>query len=146
VPLSLSLSIVKAFNCVPQLNSTFLNSELLFYCEPKDAQKSSTFIPESHLLLSHLKIIVNQLIANSADMKKLIIDNLETLLQTLKEQANDKNKSIFLLFTGSKDSSGKSWCPDCNIADPIIEQVINEQTYDSDDYLFITVFVGERDV
>jgi hypothetical protein len=79
-------------------------------------------------------------------MKKLIIDNLETLLQTLKEQANDKNKSIFLLFTGSKDSSGKSWCPDCNTADPIIEQVINEQTYDSDDYLFITVFVGERDV
>jgi len=89
---------------------------------------------------------VSQLIANFANfanMKKLIINNLETLLQTLKEQAN---KSIFLLFTGSKDSSGKSWCPDCNTADPVIEQVINEQTYDSDDYLFITVFVGERDV
>lgn len=25
----------------------------------------------------------------------------------------DKNKQIFVLFTGSPDSAGNSWCPDC---------------------------------
>jgi len=78
-------------------------------------------------------------------MKKLIVHNLEALLQTIKEHSVDKNTTIILLFTGSKDCSGNSWCPDCNVADPVISQVINDQTYNSDHYLFITVFVGERD-
>ena len=24
-----------------------------------------------------------------------------------------QNKQIYVLFSGSKDASGKSWCPDC---------------------------------
>lgn len=76
-------------------------------------------------------------------MKKLIIDNVEEILQTIKVQ---NSNHVILLFTGSKDESGKSWCPDCVTADPAIEEVINDEEYDSDDYLFITVFVGQRDV
>lgn len=76
-------------------------------------------------------------------MKKLIIDNVEEILQTIKEQ-NPNN--VILLFTGSKDSQGKSWCSDSRNADPFIEEVINNEEYNSDDYLFITVFVGQRDV
>jgi hypothetical protein len=37
------------------------------------------------------------------------LSELSTKLDGLK----DKN-DVYILFTGSKDSSGSSWCPDCN--------------------------------
>jgi len=80
-------------------------------------------------------------------MKKLIIDNdIQTLLQNINDISVDKKKTIILLFTGSKGASGESWCPDCNVAEPILEEVIDDQSYASDDYVFITTFVGQRDV
>ncbi len=42
----------------------------------------------------------------------------------LKETENDE-KPFFILFTGSKGSNGKSWCPDCTAADPVIESALN---------------------
>lgn len=30
------------------------------------------------------------------------------------------NKPLFILFTGTKGSNGRSWCGDCTAADPII--------------------------
>ena len=37
------------------------------------------------------------------------LSELLTKLDGLKGQDD-----VFILFTGSKDASGKSWCPDCN--------------------------------
>ena len=34
---------------------------------------------------------------------------LSKKLESLRPQ-----KDVFILFTGSKNESGKSWCPDCN--------------------------------
>lgn len=40
------------------------------------------------------------------------VNGLSELLTKL-DELKDKN-DVFILFSGSKDASGKSWCPDCN--------------------------------
>ena len=39
-----------------------------------------------------------------------------------------KNISL-ALFTGSKDASGKSWCPDCVSAEPNIQKMIGSDAF-----------------
>lgn len=40
------------------------------------------------------------------------------------EDLQTKSKTFFILFTGSKDSNGRSWCPDCTAAEPIINDAL----------------------
>lgn len=40
------------------------------------------------------------------------VNGLSELLAKL-DSLKDQN-DVYILFTGSKDSSGHSWCPDCN--------------------------------
>ncbi|XP_076338492.1 thioredoxin domain-containing protein 17-like [Tachypleus tridentatus] len=57
------------------------------------------------------------------------------------DQLGDDN-SVFILFTGSKGSDGKSWCPDCVLAEPVIEEalkIIDEEV------VFIVCEVGSRE-
>nr|ADD38068.1 Thioredoxin domain-containing protein 17 [Lepeophtheirus salmonis] len=50
--------------------------------------------------------------------------------------------TLAVLFTGSIDpSSGKSWCPDCVVAEPIVDSVMKDKT----EVHFLRVFVGPRD-
>jgi hypothetical protein len=70
----------------------------------------------------------------------------QTLLNGLKELRSylsniDKSKAIFILFTGSKDEKGHSWCPDCNTADPVIHNSIKYLKPNSE---LITCIVGDR--
>ncbi|EFO25667.1 hypothetical protein LOAG_02819 [Loa loa] len=67
------------------------------------------------------------------------LNELNTLLNGLKCRT-------VILFTGSKDD-GKSWCPDCVRAEPIIEKVIEEIVSSGDldtDFTFIECSVGSR--
>ncbi|EFO83442.1 hypothetical protein CRE_03102 [Caenorhabditis remanei] len=58
-----------------------------------------------------------------------------------------KGQRIVALFTGSKIlTTGKSWCPDCVVAEPVIDQIIKEPPVSETDVHFITVFVGNREV
>ncbi|CAP21777.1 Protein CBG00487 [Caenorhabditis briggsae] len=58
-----------------------------------------------------------------------------------------KGKRVVALFTGSKNlSTGQSWCPDCVVAEPIVDQVIQDTVVAAIDVHFITVFVGNREV
>lgn len=51
-------------------------------------------------------------------------------------------RSTFILFTGNKDQPNEqSWCPDCNVADPVIKKCLDYLPNDSE---FITCFVGDR--
>ncbi|OTF72010.1 thioredoxin domain-containing protein, partial [Euroglyphus maynei] len=50
-------------------------------------------------------------------------------------------KKLILLFTGNKKSDGKSWCPDCVVASPVIENVVKEIA--DSDMVFVTVLVGD---
>lgn len=44
--------------------------------------------------------------------KQLHVKGLAQLLEELKNL--EAQEDVFILFTGSKDDTGKSWCPDCN--------------------------------
>ena len=51
-------------------------------------------------------------------------------------------KHVFILFTGDKDQPNEqSWCPDCNVADPVIKKHVATLNEDSQ---FLTCFVGKR--
>ena len=63
-------------------------------------------------------------------------------LNEILQESKDKSSRIFVLFFGN-ETDGKSWCPDCVAAKPIIQK--NYQYLKSGD-LFVTVFVGKRDV
>ena len=43
------------------------------------------------------------------------------------DEATSLAPKVYVLFTGSKnESTGKSWCPDCTRADPVIDKVMKE--------------------
>ncbi|XP_019621491.1 PREDICTED: thioredoxin domain-containing protein 17-like [Branchiostoma belcheri] len=66
---------------------------------------------------------------------------VEGLSAFLEAVENHKGKAIFALFTGSHDAQGKSWCPDCVAADPVVEQCVKGAPEDA---VFITCSVGDR--
>ena len=49
---------------------------------------------------------------------------------------------VFVLFSGSKDAGGKSWCPDCVTAEPVVDAGLTKAPEDA---VFIYVGVGGRD-
>lgn len=85
------------------------------------------------------------------------LSQLRSYLSTLE----GSKKPVFILFTGDKDDSGKSWCPDCNgmsltqfffifnnlihikilVADPVIQRNLKNLSENSE---FITCYVGDR--
>ena len=74
--------------------------------------------------------------------KRSIFTGLKELRAYLSSiEALDVKKKVFILFTGNKDSNDKSWCPDCNLADPVIESNLEMLSKESE---FITCFVGDR--
>jgi len=48
---------------------------------------------------------------------------------------------VFVMFSGSKDSNGDSWCPDCVVAEPVVNQCMQKAPEDSH-YLYVGV--GDR--
>jgi len=70
-------------------------------------------------------------------MKRLTANSANQLEKLVNEQVN----TVVLLFTGTKQANGKSWCPDCVVADPVIESVT--QQLKTADLTFITVPVGD---
>ncbi|CAB3981051.1 Hypothetical predicted protein [Paramuricea clavata] len=74
----------------------------------------------------------------SEEVKVNGLSELLAKLDSLKEQ-ND----VYILFTGSKDSSGNSWCSDCNDADPVIKKCLPNAPEGS---VFICCIVGDRSV
>ena len=76
-------------------------------------------------------------------MKQLSTTSSAELDQWVTQYSNEQLTNVVLLFTGTKNAStGKSWCPDCVVADPVIESVV-KQTQARDDIVFITIPVGD---
>ena len=42
-----------------------------------------------------------------------------------------KGVTVLALFTGDKDDSGHSWCPDCNDAQPVIDAALARSPVES---------------
>jgi len=54
----------------------------------------------------------------------------------------EKDGDLFVLFSGSKNAAGESWCPDCVVAYPVVQDCLKDV---SDDSTFLYVEVGGRD-
>ena len=61
-----------------------------------------------------------------------------------KLESLSKAERLLVLFSGSKNERGESWCPDCVTADPVIRKAVEEQGQAADVTLF-HVSVGGRD-
>nr|ABK63289.1 thioredoxin-related protein 14 [Branchiostoma belcheri tsingtauense] len=71
----------------------------------------------------------------------VVSEKVEGLSAFLEVVEKHKGKTIFALFTGSHDAQGKSWCPDCVAADPVVEECVKGAPEDA---VFITCSVGDR--
>lgn len=67
------------------------------------------------------------------------VTGYEAFVAYIQKFKSDANVNVY--FTGSKDLTGESWCPDCNVAWPIVEEALNKV---SDESHFVYVDVGDR--
>lgn len=67
------------------------------------------------------------------------IQEFKDKLQAVKSS----KKTIIAMFSGGKDAgTGKSWCPDCVTAQPVVDAVVAQA---SDNIIYIYCSVGGRD-
>jgi thiol-disulfide isomerase/thioredoxin len=72
-------------------------------------------------------------------VKEVTVEGVKEFEDTIKNFT--KNDSVFVLFTGSLGQDGKSWCPDCIVADPVI---MSSKQFIPANATFIVCHVGER--
>ncbi|KAK6625210.1 hypothetical protein RUM43_005501 [Polyplax serrata] len=65
-------------------------------------------------------------------------DECVKLLNSLEQKAK-----VVLYFSGTVNEKGENWCPDCQVAQPIVDDVLKEN--EKKDFIFIHVAVGTRD-
>ncbi|KAK7804157.1 hypothetical protein U0070_022465, partial [Myodes glareolus] len=73
-----------------------------------------------------------------ATFTEVSVSGFEEFDQAVKEH---QGKTIFAYFSGSKDAEGKSWCPDCVEAEPVVREGLKHVT---EDCVFIYCQVGDR--
>uniref|UniRef100_A0A183CAC3 Thioredoxin domain-containing protein 17 n=1 Tax=Globodera pallida TaxID=36090 RepID=A0A183CAC3_GLOPA len=79
-------------------------------------------------------------------------DGLRSCLLELQRSNRHYSGGIFVLFTGAKVAdTGRSWCPSCVRAEPVIEQALDDLAkVDTDQQqlhiVFITCDIGNREV
>ncbi|KAG8199026.1 hypothetical protein JTE90_021041 [Oedothorax gibbosus] len=72
-------------------------------------------------------------------VKRINVEGFDAVQKAIRE--NSKSDSLFVLFSGAKNSRGESWCPDCVAAEPIIEEGLKIAPESS---VFIYCSVGDR--
>uniref|UniRef100_A0AAA9T7N5 Thioredoxin domain-containing protein 17 n=4 Tax=Pecora TaxID=35500 RepID=A0AAA9T7N5_BOVIN len=73
-----------------------------------------------------------------ASYEEVSVSGYEEFMQVV-EQHSDK--TIFAYFSGSKDAEGKSWCPDCVQAEPVVREGLKHV---GEGCVFIYCQVGEK--
>ena len=72
-------------------------------------------------------------------LERVIVEGLQSLYKAIGSIGTKRD--IYVLFTGNKTAdTGKSWCPDCVAAEPVIEKALK----DLDDAVFVYCHVGDR--
>ena len=74
-------------------------------------------------------------------VQKVEVEGFDAFVEQV-EKHKASGKPIFVLFSGSKDANGKSWCPDCVVAEPVVKAALEKAPEDA---AFIYVGVGGRD-
>ncbi|RZF36588.1 hypothetical protein LSTR_LSTR010699 [Laodelphax striatellus] len=75
-------------------------------------------------------------------VKRYNVDGIEEFNSKIKE-LEALNETLFVMFSGSPNEEGHSWCPACQIAEPIVDEVL-EKYKDNDSVHFLFVRVGDR--
>ncbi|CAF3971966.1 unnamed protein product [Rotaria sp. Silwood2] len=70
----------------------------------------------------------------------IFLTGYEQLKKTLENYGKDKR--VFVLFSGAKDSQGHSWCPDCVLAEKPVEETVKSSLPSNG--IFIECSVGDR--
>uniref|UniRef100_A0A8D2JJC6 Thioredoxin domain-containing protein 17 n=1 Tax=Sciurus vulgaris TaxID=55149 RepID=A0A8D2JJC6_SCIVU len=73
-----------------------------------------------------------------ATFEEVSVSGFEEFNQAVEQH---QGKTIFAYFTGSKDAEGKSWCPDCVEAEPVVREGLK---HISEGCVFIHCQVGEK--
>ncbi|XP_004684803.1 PREDICTED: thioredoxin domain-containing protein 17 [Condylura cristata] len=74
-----------------------------------------------------------------ARYEEINVSGFEAFNQAVKQH---KDKAIFAYFTGSKDAAGRSWCPDCVLAEPVVREGLKH--IKEEGCVFIYCQVGEK--
>nr|AMK05619.1 thioredoxin 3 [Euphausia superba] len=74
-------------------------------------------------------------------VQKIKVEGFEACIAEV-DKVKGSGAPIFVLFSGSKDASGVSWCSDCVTAEPVLESGLTKAPEDA---IFIYVGVGPRD-
>jgi hypothetical protein len=72
-------------------------------------------------------------------VNKFEVEGFESFKAKADELA--KTGSLFVLFSGSKNEKGESWCPDCVTAYPVVMDSLKSADEDAN---FLYVSVGDR--
>src|SRR2546426_287966 len=73
-------------------------------------------------------------------MRFEVINSLNELKEVVNRESSNK---VIILFMASLDpQTGKSWCPDCREAWPVVEGVISN--IHDDKSVFVTAYTGQR--
>lgn len=69
------------------------------------------------------------------------VKGYEEFTKLVEDLESQQNEVIHVLFSGGKEENGKSWCPYCVTAEPVIEEALSTAPESSH---FVHVEVGER--
>lgn len=76
-------------------------------------------------------------------VNKFEVEGFEAFVSKV-EALKSTGNSTFVLFSGSVDpSTGKSWCPDCVVAYPVIQAALEKTAPANANFLYVSV--GPRD-
>eukprot|EP01040_Poterioochromonas_malhamensis_P001285 gene1285-1360_t len=62
-------------------------------------------------------------------VERLFCKDPTSFNEVIDKATQDVDRKLFVLFTATKNpSTGLTWCPDCNVASPIIDEVLSKLT------------------
>ena len=79
------------------------------------------------------------------------VEGFEAFVAKAEELSADKSKTLIIMFSGTKDENGKSWCPDCVVAEPVVDECLAgdwlclnaEKKTSEDNFDFLTFQLAE---
>jgi thiol-disulfide isomerase/thioredoxin len=74
-------------------------------------------------------------------MSKVHVHRLEKLDQAIARSRTEPGPTLFYFFGSKQSETGASWCPDCVLADPMVQQAVQRYCPDA---MLVECPVGER--
>ncbi|XP_036318241.1 thioredoxin domain-containing protein 17 isoform X1 [Rhagoletis pomonella] len=78
----------------------------------------------------------------SPEMEIIKVSGYKAFREIVEKLTHERSNQINVYFTGEKDATGKSWCPDCNDAEPFVLSALKQHA--DKNSVFVVVDVGPR--